>query len=223
MASSKPDKPKVRLPFIVAFVLVALPAGVATLFTMNTNMESLGLFLFLVLLEAIGLIFLAIVLGLTALYDKFVAERVWKIQERWRISRLPQAVRCQNNGVYVIARKSDYEVARKKYPCLRYPMVRPLLIFMEPKTTWGEVLTRENPRYYLPTSTTGNIEEMHRLLEGCNVEWAEMFVPFSSRVVGEDWEEQAKMFPRIPLDEAYCLIHGKHRRPPVPAPTAATA
>lgn len=216
------SKPKVRLPFIAVFVLVVLPAGLATLFTINTGVEPLGLFLFLVLLEAIGLIFLAIVLGLTALYDKFVAERVWKLRERRRISRLPQVVRCQNNGVYVVARKRDYEAARKRHP-YQYPFILPLLIFMEPKTTWGEVLTRENPRYYLPASTTGNLEEMRKLLEGCNVEWTEMFVPFSSRVVGENWEKQAEIFPRIPLDEAYRLIHGKRRRSPIPAPAVATA
>ncbi|MCX6731507.1 MAG: hypothetical protein NTX55_00780 [Candidatus Parcubacteria bacterium] len=155
----------------------------------------------------------------------FLALLVDKIQsrwenwwERWRTRNWPRVCIAENNGLTAVVLKSDLEAAiaefwaavrrgERMHPgmmTILHVVPRRTILFSSPKS-W----TFNIRRPFL----TGTIDEMNTLLWECRVEHRyDIFVPHSSGVWGESYQQEN--FPRVSLEDAYQLIHGRRRRPP---------
>lgn len=126
----------------------------------------------------------------------------WRNQRK--IDSLPHLFRCMNNGVYTLVRYSDYGEAcnivrsyrnqGQKVAVWDVP-IRNLMIFTDHE--WQKDIR------------TGTTEDMGRLIRGCVVQEAFLYVPFSNGIRTD--QEERERYPFVSLGDAYHLVHG--RRP----------
>ena len=119
-----------------------------------------------------------------------------------KIDRLPHLFRCMNNGVHVLARLLDrreacdivrsYRDQGQKIAVWDIP-IRNLMIFTDHE--W-----QKNIR-------TGTMNDMDKLIRGCVVQEAFLYVPFSNGIRTD--KEERERYPFVSLEDAYYFVHGR--------------
>lgn len=171
---------------------------------------TIGVISFMVML-AVGLSFL--VGWLSDLISFRTYDFRQKVKISWQTRYMPKLVIWENLSVIAVARRKDYRRAVRKNPDVKYPVVPKAVTFADPYTTFGEVLTQIQPRWYRRDGISGGTKNnLKVLLASSIVERRPMFVPFTSFAVMSE-EQQLRIFvPFWSAEEAcqYLLQKSKH-------------
>lgn len=126
-----------------------------------------------------------------------------QLADKWRTRHMPKLVVWENLGVTAVARRDDYRRAVKTSPDVKYPIIPKTVTFSDPYTTYGEILTRTQPRYFTRVGFSGTINDLKVLLGNCVVERRPMFVPFTSFAVMNK-EQQLRIFRQFGSADEAC-------------------
>ena len=109
--------------------------------------------------------------------------------DRWIESHMPHVRTWRNNSIDGLVLEAEYQFAlTKSRTC---PRIQRVMTFSDASHLQGRV--------------TGTYNDFQEILKGCIVQRGLFWIPRTSGVMTP--EEDAQMFPTIPLDEAYKIVH----------------
>lgn len=126
-----------------------------------------------------------------------------RVKNAWRTRHMPKLVVWENLNVTAVARRDDYRRAVKRNRDVKYPVVHETVTFADPYTTYEEILTRTQPRWYRRDGISGGTKnDLRVLLANCVVERHPMFVPFTSFAFMNNEQQLRTFMPFWSAEEA---------------------